>query len=130
MRAVCVDHASGTWVVCLRGLVYVLVQRQGLAGLVAADLHALGIDLGQASRVKLPEARIAWRDEVSIVEPNADVASSGVDIATRKQALANAADLIACVCFVHAHCVTDCANWVKALLKKSSLPKLPDLSAM
>jgi hypothetical protein len=123
--AVGVDHAAGVGIELARGGINLAVQGDGFAAFVAADLLALTIKFGQSCRVQKTQTRVGGRDEEAVIEAHADVARRGVHVAALKQASAHAADLFTGLGFGRAH-----AKTVKALLKKSSVPKLPDLSVM
>ena len=125
VRAVSVDHAARVGILFASRCVNLAVHGDGFAALITTDLLALQVEFGQAGRIQKPQARIGGRDEKAIVQAHADVARRGVHEAAFKQAAAYAADLFADLRFGQVH-----ANTVKALLKKSSVPKLPDLSAM
>ena len=102
VRAVRVDHAAGVGIVLARCGVNLAVQGDGLAALVAADLLALQVQLGQARRVQKTQTRIGGRDQKAVMEPHADVACRGVHIAALEQAAAHTADLFAGLGFIHA----------------------------
>jgi hypothetical protein len=95
------DHAAGGAIVRASSRIYLAVQGDGFAGLVAADGLALQVQLGQARRVQKTQARVGGRDQETIIEPHTDVARRGVHIATLKQAAANAAHLFAGLGFSH-----------------------------
>jgi len=101
------------------------VQRQGLAGPVAAGLLAAGIQAGELGRVKKTQARIGRRDQKAVIKSHADVAGRGVYVAALEQAAADATDVVPGLGFSHA-ALLSVSN---ALVKKSSLPKLPDFRA-
>jgi hypothetical protein len=77
------------------------MQGDGFAGLVAADLLALKVQLGQARRVQKTQARVGGRDQETVIQTHADVARRGVYIAALKQAAAYTADLFSGLGFGH-----------------------------
>src|SRR5437762_5143113 len=124
MRAVRMDDARGRGVVLCRRRTDRSMQRDRLAGAIACNLFAVRIQLRETRRLDKPEARVGRRDQesVAISKTHADVACRAVNVAARKEACSDTAHLHACVTLVH-------ASRVNALVKKSSAPKLPDLSA-
>ena len=122
MGAVGVDDATGRGIMGAGGLVNLAVQGQGFAGPLTADLHALQINLGQLGWLKQAQAGVGWRDQEGVFQANTDVARRGMHIAALKQAAANLANRHTGLGLVH-------ASTAKALVKKSTAPKLPDFSA-
>ena len=122
MRAVGVDHARRGGIEPRRRAIDSLVQLQRLARTVAGELVALCVDQRQSRGVEKAEARVRRRDEVPRRQADADVAGRSMHIPAVEQALSDPADFVAGVRFVH-------ASTENALVKKSSLPKLPDFSA-
>ena len=128
MRAVGVNNAArGRVQRCCCGI-NTAVQGDGFAGLVTADLLTARIQFGKASRIEKTQTRVRWCDEKSVLKPHADVAGGGVHVAALKQAFANPTDVFAGAVLSVAHRARSVDSAVKALLKKSSEPKLPDLS--
>ena len=102
------------------------VQRHRFAGEVAADLPRVGVHPRQSRGIEESQAGVGRRDQIAaalgLVQSHADVARRGVRVASLEQTAPDAADFIPDLSFGH-------ASIEKALLKKSSAPKLPDFSA-
>src|SRR5450830_554896 len=80
----------------------------------------------RAGRVERAQAGIGGGDEVAVVQPHADVAGGGVHVAALEQAATDPADGLAGLVLFHGRAPVQ--SRAKALLKKSTAPKLPDLS--
>ena len=126
MRAVGMDDASGVRLQQSAGRVDFGMQCDGFAGFVAADLLCVGIKFGKPLGLQISQASVGRRDQepaaLVVVQAHADVAGCGMHIAAIEQTFANATNLFAGLCFGH-------DDRAKALVKKSTVPKLPDLSA-
>ena len=73
----------------------------------------------------MAQAGIRGRDEVAVIGTHTDVAGCGMHITARKQRGTHPADFFAQGAGHDGVC-----NKAKALVKKSTVPKLPDFNAM
>src|SRR6185295_2473337 len=109
-----------------RSRVDLRVQRHCFAGKITAELPRTRVDPRQSRRIEETKAGVGRRDQIAatlgLVQSHADVARRGVHVASLEQTAPDAADFIPGLSFGH-------ASIEKALLKKSSAPKLPDFSA-
>src|SRR6185312_43677 len=98
------------------------VQQRLLGRRVAADMLAIGVELGELRRIELAQRGVGRRHQPTVGDPHADVARGAGAEPARGELAAERADVFAGFGFT-AH------SFANALVKKSGAPKLPDFSA-
>src|SRR5258708_20431032 len=98
------------------------VQQRLLGRRVAADMLAVGIELGELCRIELAQRGVGRRHQPAVGDLHADIARGTGAEPARGKLGAERADRFARLGFA-AH------SRAKALVKKSGAPKLPDFSA-
>src|SRR5690242_9214077 len=98
------------------------VQEGFLGRRIAGDELASRVELGETRRVETAERDIGRRHQPAILQPRADIAGAAEGEAALEQRHAETADFLAQIGFAQPR------HW-NALMKKSSRPKFPDLSA-
>ena len=123
--AVGVNDAARGGVKAGGGCVNVGMQGHGFAGPVTTELQRVGVQPGEPGRVKKAQAGIGRGDEKAAagcaLQAHADVAGRRVHVAAVEQAFPDTAYRFTGLGLRH-------TSIVKAWVKKSSAPKLPDLS--
>src|SRR6185312_6389536 len=103
-------------------LIHGAMEKRLLGGSIARNMLARSVELGEARGVEPAERDIGRRHQPAILQPRADIAGAAESEAALEQRRTEATDLLAQIGFAQ-------SRHVKALVKKSSRPKLPDLSA-